>query len=162
MAACRPMWAGIARPSTWLQATKANRCGWISTESIGTPASGSTEKLLGRHKSGYIGVRYDISDAVNYGSKNTLAVRCDARAQEGWWYEGGGIYRHVWLTKADKIHAVPDGTAVFPVVRADKGADVLAKSRSPTRRAANSISECAYNTKRARSNDFQRHFRTAH
>ena len=57
-------------------------------------------KLLGNHKSGYSGFRYDITDKVNYGGQNILAVRADARSQEGWWYEGGGIYRHVWLNKA--------------------------------------------------------------
>ena len=31
---------------------------------------------------------------------------------EGWWYEGGGIYRHVWLNIADRVHAVPWGTFV--------------------------------------------------
>ena len=23
---------------------------------------------------------------------------------EGWWYEGCGIYRHVWLIKTDRLH----------------------------------------------------------
>ncbi len=73
-------------------------------------------KLLGNHKSGYSGFRYDITNAVNYGGENTLAVRADARAQEGWWYEGGGIYRHVWLNKADKTHITPDSVTVTPDV----------------------------------------------
>ncbi len=81
-------------------------------------------KLLGRHKSGYTGFRYDITDAVNYGGQNVLAVRCDARAQEGWWYEGGGIYRHVWLTSLHRYHIVPDSLYISPKVNADGGASV--------------------------------------
>ncbi len=73
-------------------------------------------KLLGSHKSGYSGFRYDITDAVSYGGQNTLAVRADARAQEGWWYEGGGIYRHVWLNKADPLHITPDSVFAAPDV----------------------------------------------
>ena len=32
------------------------------------------------------------------GCNNLLAVYVDATAPDGWWYDGGGIYRHVWLT----------------------------------------------------------------
>lgn len=49
-----------------------------------------------------------------------LAVHVDPRQSEGWWYEGGGIYRHVWLNAADRLHVVPDGVYVRSTVR---GAD---------------------------------------
>ena len=81
-------------------------------------------KQLGNHKSGYIGFRYDITNDVNYGGKNVLAVRCDARAQEGWWYECGGIYRHVWLNKAAAIHVAPDGVQVLSELKPDGNAEV--------------------------------------
>ncbi|MEI6499866.1 MAG: sugar-binding domain-containing protein, partial [Armatimonadota bacterium] len=48
--------------------------------------------LLGNHASGYTGFHYDITEVANYGGTNVLAVRVDATAFEGWWYEGGGIY----------------------------------------------------------------------
>ncbi len=67
--------------------------------------------FLGRHQSGYTSFRYDISRFANYGGKNVLAVFANPTF-EGWWYEGGGIYRHVWLTKADRIHLAPWGTVV--------------------------------------------------
>ena len=72
--------------------------------------------LLGNHQSGYIGVRYDITPYVHLGGQNTLAVRVDAREPEGWWYEGGGIYRHVWLVVTSPVHIVPDGLYVAPKV----------------------------------------------
>ncbi len=31
-------------------------------------------------------------------------LRVDASFGDGWFYEGAGIYRHVWLTKTDPIH----------------------------------------------------------
>lgn len=67
---------------------------------------------IGNHVSGYTGFYYDVTDVVNYGEKNLLAVRVDATGREGWWYEGGGIYRHVWLEIADAVHARPWGISV--------------------------------------------------
>ena len=58
-------------------------------------------KFLGEHPSGYTSFRYDISPAAHFGGVNTLTVHVDPTAQEGWWYEGGGIYRHVWLNVAN-------------------------------------------------------------
>ena len=31
-------------------------------------------------------------------------ARVDASFGDGWFYEGAGIYRHVWLTKTDALH----------------------------------------------------------
>jgi beta-galactosidase len=67
---------------------------------------------LGTHASGYTGFRYDITDFAAFGGANTVAVRVDSRQFEGWWYEGGGIYRHVWLVKADPLHVAQWGTYV--------------------------------------------------
>jgi beta-galactosidase len=67
---------------------------------------------LGRHQSGYTGFQYDLTDFLNYGGTNVLAVRLDATSWEGWWYEGAGIYRHVWLIKTPAVHIVPNGTFV--------------------------------------------------
>ena len=67
---------------------------------------------LGRHASGYTPFRYDISDIANYGGRNVVVVRVDASLFEGWWYEGAGIYRHVWLVKTEPLHVAPNGTTV--------------------------------------------------
>jgi len=68
--------------------------------------------LLGEHPSGYTSFRYDISRAARFGGVNLLAVSVDPRKFEGWWYDGGGIYRHVWLNVADFLHIAPEGVAV--------------------------------------------------
>ena len=43
-------------------------------------------------------------------NENVLAVRADATKGSGWWYEGGGIYRHSYLIKANPVHLAVDGT----------------------------------------------------
>ena len=67
---------------------------------------------LGTEHSGYVGFSYDISDYLNYGGDNVIAVRVDATMEEGWFYEGAGIYRHVWLTKVSPLHVTKNGTFV--------------------------------------------------
>jgi beta-galactosidase len=54
-----------------------------------------------------------------------LSVRVDPRANEGWWYEGGGINRHTRLVVSDCLHTVPlggvfvSGDVTGKVVRTD-------------------------------------------
>ncbi len=64
--------------------------------------------FVGNNKSGYSGMEYDISDFLKYGEKNIITVRVDATQYEGWFYEGAGIYRHVWLTQTDQLHINPN------------------------------------------------------
>lgn len=68
---------------------------------------------LGSEPSGYATQVYDISEYLNYGGDNLVTVRADATLEEGWFYEGAGIYRHVWLDKADPLHVAPFGTFVY-------------------------------------------------
>jgi beta-galactosidase len=68
--------------------------------------------LVCSNLSGYIGFRCDVTDYVNYGGSNQIAVRVDASQVEGWFYEGAGIYRHVWLTKTAPVHIAADGVFV--------------------------------------------------
>ena len=68
--------------------------------------------FIGRNMSGYAPFFYDVTDFLNYGAKNILVVRVDATQGEGWFYEGAGIYRHVWLTKTDPLHVAQGGTFV--------------------------------------------------
>ena len=64
---------------------------------------------LGNEPDGYAAQVYDISEYLNYGGDNVVAVRADATLEEGWFYEGAGIYRHVWLDKTDPLHIAPFG-----------------------------------------------------
>lgn len=79
--------------------------------------------LLGNHKSGYTPSNYDLTDVLRYGKegKNIILVKVDATEYEGWWYEGCGIYRHVWLIKTDRLHVDRFGTSITtPLISSEK------------------------------------------
>jgi beta-galactosidase len=78
---------------------------------------------LGTEPSGYTGFEYNIAEYLNYGGENTIAVRVDATTEEGWFYEGAGIYRHVWLNKTSPLHIATDGTFVTTDVK-NNSADI--------------------------------------
>jgi beta-galactosidase len=79
--------------------------------------------FIGRNDNGYAPFRFDLTDFLNYGQKNYIVARVDASFGDGWFYEGAGIYRHVWLTKTDALHlgrwestvrtAVTDSSAIL-------------------------------------------------
>lgn len=76
--------------------------------------------FVGEEPSGHLPVSYDVSDYLNYGGENVIAVRVDATMEEGWYYEGAGIYRHVWLTKTAPVHLPKDGIWVRTNVEGEK------------------------------------------
>jgi beta-galactosidase len=81
---------------------------------------------LGNEASGYIGFGYNLSEFLNYGGTNVIAVRADATMEEGWFYEGAGIYRHVWLVKTGPLHVGRDGTFITSEVKGN-AADVTVR-----------------------------------
>ncbi len=89
---------------------------------------------LGKHPSGYTPFSYDITKLAKLGSENTIVVRVDPREFEGWWYEGGGIYRHVYLTAVAPVHVARYGTYVVSTVpNGDQGSDATAEISIRTR-----------------------------
>ncbi|HEY4788865.1 MAG TPA: beta-galactosidase GalA, partial [Bacteroidales bacterium] len=79
--------------------------------------------LIGHQLSGYTPSNYDLTDVLRYGNegKNVILVKVDATEPEGWWYEGAGIYRHVWLIKTDRLHVTHFGTYITtPLVSSEK------------------------------------------
>ena len=71
---------------------------------------------VGTEESGYTSFGYDITEYLNFGGSNTIAVRVDASAEEGWFYEGAGIYRNVWLVKTNPVHVARLGTFVSSII----------------------------------------------
>lgn len=65
------------------------------------------------NKSGYIGAAYDITDFIEFDKENVLVIRADATQYEGWFYEGAGIYRHVWLNEYNNAHIADGGAFVY-------------------------------------------------
>jgi beta-galactosidase len=73
---------------------------------------------IGRHSGGYDPFRFDVTDFANPGGRNVLLVRVDATSSDGWFYEGAGIYRHVWLVKSNPVHVKQWGTFVRSEIKA--------------------------------------------
>ncbi|MBR6002960.1 MAG: DUF4982 domain-containing protein, partial [Bacteroidales bacterium] len=61
---------------------------------------------------GYSAVPIDISDAVEPGKTNTLAVRLETLPESSRWYPGAGLYRNVHLITTDPVHIPVWGTYV--------------------------------------------------
>lgn len=60
--------------------------------------------LMKHNYCGYTSFEVDITDNAYFGEKeNVLAVYVNTEEYEGWWYQGGGIYRDVWLKKTDRV-----------------------------------------------------------
>ncbi len=90
---------------------------------------------LHHEASGYSSFRVDITDYLHFGGRNVVAVRVDATTPEGWWYEGAGLYRHVWLTQTAPLHVDHWGSFVRATVegqRADVAVDTTVRNDSKT------------------------------
>lgn len=76
--------------------------------------------IVERNWSGYNGFRVDLTPFARFGDElNTIAIRVDADPMEGWWYEGAGMYRHVWLAVREPVHIPTDGVHCDPRRAAD-------------------------------------------
>lgn len=68
---------------------------------------------LGFRPNGYISFEYDLTPYLNFGGKNTIAVKVDNSVQpNSRWYSGSGIYRNVWLVSTSKLAVDHWGTYV--------------------------------------------------
>ncbi len=72
---------------------------------------------VGETWSGYAPYSFPVTEMLNFSPPNrdvpnTLVVRVDASLGEGWFYEGAGIYRHVWLTGKQPLYFAEDSAIV--------------------------------------------------
>lgn len=75
-------------------------------------------KLAGEWDYGYNSFCLDITDHVNPGGANLLAVHADTRKHDSRWYPGAGIYRKVQMLAVDPVHVDVWGTYVTtPIVK---------------------------------------------
>ena len=93
---------------------------------------------LGKRPNGYISFRYELTDHLNFGEKNVIAVKVDNSAQpDSRWYTGSGIYRKVWLLTTNKVAVVQWGTFVrTSILSGDKGHSTDWKNLLPGERLA--------------------------
>lgn len=125
-----PYGKGWYRHRFEISATMEGKSIWIDFDGVQRNSNAYLNgKFLGNHLSGYIGFRYDVSDVANIGGANVLAVEVDANQPDGWWYDGGGIYRHVWLNVAEKVHVQPWGVYIPAEVVGSITADQMADAK---------------------------------
>ena len=109
-----PVMPGWYRKSITIPASAQGRRLWLEFDGLYRDSQmWLNGRFLGRHASGYTSFRYDISDLARLGANNELVVRVDPTQFEGWWYEGGGIYRHARLVSVAPLHVAPWGVQVI-------------------------------------------------
>jgi beta-galactosidase len=83
---------------------------------------------LGFRPNGYISFRYELTPYLNFGGKNTIAVKVDNSVQpNSRWYSGSGIYRNVWLVTTNKVAIDHWGTYITTTDVSTKSAMVNLK-----------------------------------
>ncbi|MGR6328855.1 beta-galactosidase GalA [Sphingomonas sp. XXL09] len=118
----RPRGIGWYRRTFRLDPADRGRYLELQLDAIATNATiwvnGST---VAHNWSGYNSVYIDITPFARFGDEpNVIAIRVDADAMEGWWYEGAGLYRHAWLARRAPVSIVTDGVHCDPR-RGDSG-----------------------------------------
>jgi beta-galactosidase len=115
-------------------------------------------ELAGTHPWGYTGHVFDITRFVQFGRDNVIAVKVDNprpgddpsytgprnEANEGWWYEGMGMYRPVWLIVKGPLHIPPWGTYLTTPEVSEAGATV--RVQTTVRNVARAQQRCAVRT----------------
>jgi beta-galactosidase len=99
-------------------------------------------QLLGTHASGYTPFVYDITKVARCGAENVITVRVDPRGFEGWWYEGGGIYRHVYYTAMDPLHVATWGTHITSELPEGNAADANLTIKTQVRNDSAASAQC--------------------
>ena len=63
---------------------------------------------LGTHPYGYSPFSFDITEYLNYGGENVIAVKVNHQTPSSRWYSGSGIGRDVDLVITDPVHVAKD------------------------------------------------------
>ncbi|HEY2083818.1 MAG TPA: beta-galactosidase GalA [Verrucomicrobiae bacterium] len=109
-----PVGPGWYRKTIAIPATDQGRRLWLEFDGVYRDSQmWLNGHFLGRHPSGYTAFQYDVTDTARPGTNNLLVVHVDPTAFEGWWYEGGGIYRHTRLVSVASTHVAPCGVHVI-------------------------------------------------
>ncbi len=69
-------------------------------------------RLVGEWPYGYSSFAFDVTDAIQPGADNLIAVRLENKDHSSRWYPGAGLYRHVRLVLLHPVHVAHWGTYV--------------------------------------------------
>ncbi|WP_321332128.1 glycoside hydrolase family 2 TIM barrel-domain containing protein [uncultured Bacteroides sp.] len=81
-------------------------------------------KLAGGWDYGYNSFFLDVTDYLNFGENNSLAIHADTRRHDSRWYPGAGIYRKIQMIVVNSVHVNIWGTYVTTPVIKPNYADV--------------------------------------
>jgi len=121
-------WAGIGWYRKTLDLPAADQGKMIYLDFDGAMAAPKVfvnGQLAGEWHYGYNSFRIDITPFVKFGGVNSIAVRLENMANSSRWYPGSGIYRHVWLVKAEPTHIAYHGVFVRSENLTASSADVI-------------------------------------
>lgn len=84
---------------------------------------------LGQHPYGYTSFWLDLTDEINFGGNNLIAIEVKNEGQNSRWYSGSGIYRHVWLEVKDPVHIAEWGNFITTPAVSPASAKVNIKTK---------------------------------
>ncbi|CAB9511983.1 galactosidase BoGH2A [Seminavis robusta] len=116
-------------PASWLSTAVDNNDSvfWLEFDgSFRNTTVWLNGQIVQRHICGYTPFRVDLDPSTFFtgssssSQQQTIAVFVDPDngdlgrrgSGSGWWYEGGGLYRHVRLVKTNRIHVAPQSLFV--------------------------------------------------
>jgi beta-galactosidase len=119
----RPKGIGWYRKTFTLPESARGKYIELQLDAIATNATVWFNGNIVRHNwSGYDSAYIDLTAFAYFGGEpNVVAVRVDSSVLQGWWYEGGGLYRHSWLVKRSPVHLITDGVYAHPRKQGDGG-----------------------------------------
>lgn len=92
---------------------------------------------LGSDDQGHLGFAFDLTPHLAPGGRDLLAVRVRSEGFNSRWYNGAGIYRHVWLVRTGPVRIPLSGVAIrTPEATRDSAVvemDVEVENRGPER-----------------------------
>jgi len=121
-------WAGIGWYRKTLDVADADKGKAIYLDFDGAmsqPKIFVNGKPAGEWAYGYSSFRINLTPHLTFGGKNSIAVRIDNLPKSSRWYPGAGIYRHVWLVKANPVHIAYNGIFARSENVTQTAADVL-------------------------------------
>ncbi|KQN20662.1 beta-galactosidase [Sphingomonas sp. Leaf33] len=112
----RPRGIGWYRRTLRLNTADRGKRIALQFDGIATNATIWVNGTIAAHSwSGYSSILIDLTPFARFGAQdNVIAIRVDATAMEGWWYEGAGLYRHAWLSRRAGVSIAEDGVHCDP------------------------------------------------
>ncbi|MHC4844040.1 MAG: beta-galactosidase GalB, partial [Planctomycetota bacterium] len=86
-------------------------------------------QYIGGWPYGYSSFSFDLTEHIQRGQKNVIAVRVENEDESSRWYPGSGIYRNVWLTFTNPVNVEHWGTFITTKDASDGSVFVNARTQ---------------------------------